>query len=83
MGITKFKLFIWGGILSDLRSEITFKAPLAFRRKTKFLTVYLMIYPNENFEYSYPLSVHKWEGQVAAISVAILVSEHSSNKTHV
>ena len=24
MGITIFKLFIWGGISSDIRSEITF-----------------------------------------------------------
>ena len=36
-----------------------FRAPLARRRKTKYLTVYLTIYlpPNENFEYSYPLIV--------------------------
>ena len=24
MGITTFKIFIWGGILSDIRSEIMF-----------------------------------------------------------
>ena len=46
MGITIFKIFIWGGISSDIRSEITFK--------TKFRAVYPTIYHlNENFEYSY------------------------------
>ena len=34
MGITIFKMFILGGISSDIQSEIT------FRRKTKFPTVY-------------------------------------------
>ena len=52
MGITKFKIFIWGGYIQ--KSCIT--APLMRHRKTKFPTVYQMIYsPNENFEYSYPL----------------------------
>ena len=37
MGITIFKMFIWGGILSDIRLE------LARRRKTKFPTVYATI----------------------------------------
>ena len=45
MGITIFKIFIWGGILSDIRSETGFTAPLARRRKTKFLTVYPTIHP--------------------------------------
>ena len=44
MGIAIFKIFIWGGIESDIRSEITFTAPLARRRKTKFPTVYPTIY---------------------------------------
>ena len=28
MGITVFKIFIWGGISSDIRSEVMFLAPL-------------------------------------------------------
>ena len=44
MEITIFKIFIWGGISSDIRPC-----------KTIFPTVYPTIYlPNENFEYSYP-----------------------------
>ena len=38
MGITIFKIFIWGSISSDIWSEI------AHRRKAKFPTVYPMIY---------------------------------------
>ena len=45
MGKTMFKIFIWGGISSDIRSEITFYGALARRRKTKFPTVYPTIYP--------------------------------------
>ena len=62
MGITTFKIFIWRGISSDIRSEITFMAPHTRRRKTKFPTVYPPIYLYipmpiyENFENSYPLS---------------------------
>ena len=44
MGITIFKIFIWGGILSDIWSEITFTDPLAHRHKTKFTIVYATIY---------------------------------------
>ena len=54
MGITIFKIFIWGGILSDIRSETMFYgsacASLNFR---PFIRRYTS--PNENFEYSYPL----------------------------
>ena len=39
MGITIFKIFIWGGILSDIQSEITFTALLAHCSKTKFQTI--------------------------------------------
>ena len=57
MGITIFKIFIWEGISSNIRSEIShFTAPLARHLKTKYPTIYPSIYlPNENFEYSYPL----------------------------
>ena len=44
MGITIYKIFIWGGISSDIHSEITFTASLTQRRKTKFPTVYPTIY---------------------------------------
>ena len=47
MGITIFKFVIWGGISSDIRSEILFygdATPLTRRRKTKFPTVYPTIY---------------------------------------
>ena len=43
MGITVFKYFIWGGIWSDIRLEITFTAPLACSPKTSFPLVYLTI----------------------------------------
>ena len=39
MGITIFKIFVFGGILLDIRSEITFYGS-ALRCKTIFLTVY-------------------------------------------
>ena len=32
MGITIFKIFIWGGISSDIRSEITFYGSAVYRR---------------------------------------------------
>ena len=58
MVITIFKIFIWGGISPDIRSEITFTAPLTRHPKTKFLTVYRRYTSsNEKFEYSYPLIV--------------------------
>ena len=44
MGITILIYFIWGGILSNIKSEITFMTPLVRRLKTKFLTVYPIIY---------------------------------------
>ena len=40
MGITIFKIFIWGGISSDIRSEIAFDGSA----------------PYEILEYSYPLN---------------------------
>ena len=43
MGITVFKIYIWGGISSDICSGITFYG-LARRHKTKFLVVYPTIY---------------------------------------
>ena len=52
IGITIFKIFIWGGISSYIRLEITFYGYTRVSPKTKFLTVY----PTENFEYGYPLS---------------------------
>ena len=39
MGITIFKIFVCGGILLDIRSEITFFGS-ALRGKTKFPTIY-------------------------------------------
>ena len=45
--ITVFKMFIWGSISSDIRSEICFMAT-----HKRFPNVYPMIHsPNENFEY--------------------------------
>ena len=44
VGITIFKIFIWGGISLDIRSEITFYGSTALMNKTKFPTVYLTIY---------------------------------------
>ena len=58
MGIAIFTIFIWGGISSDIRSEVTFygsayASPLNYFFPTVYPTIYL---PNEKFEYSYPLS---------------------------
>ena len=36
-----------------------FTAPLKRNRQTQFLTVYLNS-PNENFEYSYPITIHSY-----------------------
>ena len=38
MGITIFKIFIWGGISLDIRSEITFYGSASRRHKIKFPT---------------------------------------------
>ena len=57
VGITIFKIIIWGGISSDIRLEVTFLAPLMCHRKTKFSFICLTITtPNENSEYSYHLN---------------------------
>ena len=54
MGITIFKIFIWGGISSDMRSQNCFTAPLACRRKTIFpivfhvVSLFLHILPGDN-----------------------------------
>ena len=56
IGITIFKIFIWGGISSVYGRKSRFTATHEPRCKTKFPTIYLTIYlPIENFEYSYPL----------------------------
>ena len=39
-GNNHIKNFIWGGILWDVRSEITFFTPLTCHHKYNFLTVY-------------------------------------------
>ena len=36
MGINILKIIIWGGISSDMRSEVTYLAPLTCHPKTKF-----------------------------------------------
>ena len=50
----------------DIR-KLCFTAPLMHRCKTKFPTVYPLIYlPNENFEYSYLLNVqHLYETKLS------------------
>ena len=65
MGITIFKIFIWGGISLDKRSEI---ATQKRSRKTNLVVIfqpYIQRYTslNENFEYSYPLNVSKYVEQ--------------------
>ena len=51
MGITILKIIIWGGISSDMRSEVTFLASLLCHRKAKFPSICLTITtPNENFK---------------------------------
>ena len=66
MGITILKIFIWGGILSDIRTEIMFYCSPGVAVKLNFRP-YNRRYtsPNENFEYSYPLSsLVLWERPV-------------------
>ena len=57
MGITVFKIFIWGGISSDIRSDVL-RLRLRVSVKLNFRP-YIRRYtsPNENFEYSYPLTM--------------------------
>ena len=58
MGIIIFKIFIAGGILSDIGSEITFYGSAPSQVAVKLnLQPYIRQYtsPNENFESSYPL----------------------------
>ena len=56
MGINIFKIFMWGGISSDICSEITFYC-LRVAVKLDFRP-YIRRYTsqNQNFEYSYPLT---------------------------
>ena len=44
MGITIFKMFVWGGILLDIPSKSRIRDWLPSQRKTKFTNVCLMIY---------------------------------------
>ena len=55
MGITIFKIFIWGGISSDIRSKIMFYASACASPKKLNWTLCMRQYTslNENFEYSY------------------------------
>ena len=57
MGITLYKIFIWGGISSDIHSEIkVYSSAQAHGHKIKFSTVYPTIYlPKRKFEFSRPL----------------------------
>ena len=56
MGITIFKIFILGGISSDISLGIMFYGSASVAVKL-ILRLYIRQYtsPNENFEYSYPL----------------------------
>ena len=45
IGITVFKMFILGGMLLDIHSEIMFTALLSGCHKTRFSTVCLTIFP--------------------------------------
>ena len=61
MGITLFKIFIWGGISSDILSEITFYGSAYARVAVKlnfrpYIRRYRPTSPNEKVEYSYPLN---------------------------
>ena len=55
MGITILKLLFVEVYHQIYGQKSCFAAPLAHPHKTKFPTVY-PAFPNENFEYSYPLS---------------------------
>ena len=57
LGITIFKVFIWGCIVLDIDRESCYIVPLVCRLKNKFLTVYETIcLPKWNYEYSFPLN---------------------------
>ena len=58
MGITIFKILIWGGISSDIRSKNTFYRSLPPTSPLRLNRPYIPPYTsqNENFEYSYPLN---------------------------
>ena len=60
MGITIFKIFIWGGISLDIRSEITFYGPACEVAVKQNFRPYIRRHTSTNkiFEYSYmyPLS---------------------------
>ena len=62
MGITILKIFIWGGISLDIRSEITvLKLRLRVTVKPNFSPcIRRYTSSNENFEYSYPLNDLPW-----------------------
>ena len=58
IGITIFKIFIWGGISSHIRSEIMFYGSARAEMYNAISDPYIRPYtcPNENFEYGYPHS---------------------------
>ena len=55
MGIITFKTLIWGGISSDIRSEITFYGSACFFALKLNFQPYIRPFTSssENFEYSY------------------------------
>ena len=53
MGMTTFKISIWGGISLDIRLDILSEIPFSKINFRPYIRRYTS--PNENFEYSYPL----------------------------
>ena len=53
-GITVFKFVIWGGISSDIRSEILFYSIAVKHDFRTYIRRYT--YPNDKLEYGYPHS---------------------------
>ena len=81
MGITIFKVFIWGGISSDICLGITFYGSARSRITIKLnIQLYIRQYTstNENFEYGYPLWMLKpFSGFLFVCSMICSCSKHA------
>ena len=83
-GITVFKLFIWGGISSDKRSEKIYGEMRADTVKRDFQP-YIRRYtsPNEKFKYGYPHSTAPLQSRLKLKGCKLHIAAHHPTKSDV
>ena len=82
MGITIFKIFIFGGISSDIWSEIMFygSARVAIKLNIRpYIRRYISL--NENFKYSYPLIMAVTKAKLIKLKLLFCNYDEAYNAT--